>query len=241
KKRVTSAWCSSLRSWDACGAPHAGVRFQEFNIEISLLILGWLLGLLSPRIVSSIKDHYERNLFFKSAQAELLDLQYRLAFVEFILAQKFGVIDKEHLAEIRKIIFDYEYTDDAKATITIIDAILKSSDDNLDAISQNLKADSGYGLNLKNYSTLFIDANGSKISKLPNDIQFKIYDFKNNLSFLNQDINLAKECHKLTFDSAISSHNHARLVNDIKSQYSELQKSCRAVRNKIQIILESNI
>ena len=38
--RATSGWCSSLRSWDACGAPQPGVRFPyrpEKNDRLSFI------------------------------------------------------------------------------------------------------------------------------------------------------------------------------------------------------------
>ena len=65
--------------------------------ELLYLLLGWLLGLLSPRIIDAIKARYDRTALIGAIKEEAQDLQYRVAASCFLLRQRYGEITREYL------------------------------------------------------------------------------------------------------------------------------------------------
>lgn len=89
-------------------ADYDGVRFQEIIIEIIYILFGWLLGLLSPTIVGSIKQRYVRKKFFEAAKRELSELQFQLCITGMLLAQRFGDLDRDYLNQVKSILDNYD-------------------------------------------------------------------------------------------------------------------------------------
>jgi hypothetical protein len=65
--------------------------------ELPYLLLGWLLGLLSPRIIDAIKAKYARRELASAIHSEAEDLQYRVAITSFLLVQRYGVVSRDYL------------------------------------------------------------------------------------------------------------------------------------------------
>ena len=59
------------------------------------LLVGWLMGLLSPLIVDSIRRRRERKEIKQALITELQELQYRLASGVFLTTQKLGECDRK--------------------------------------------------------------------------------------------------------------------------------------------------
>ncbi|MBB5188312.1 hypothetical protein HNQ57_002591 [Zhongshania antarctica] len=207
-------------------------------MEILYILFGWLLGLLSPTIMSSIKQHYDRKKFFTAAKSELSDLQFQLCITGMLLAQRFGVISRDYLTESKFILDQYNGGDKPGSIIQFIDSMLVASEEEFIAIAANLKSEDGVGLSLKNHSTILIDSNAIQISQLPIDLQSKIYEFKNALNIYNQEVLGAKSILDRTYDSNLSDLNHQRLSAGLSAKYADLHKVCTRICGKIQSILD---
>lgn len=220
--------------------PHTlSVRFQEVsNIEILYILFGWLLGLLSPTIINAIKDSRDTKKFLVAAKSELSDLQFQLCITGMLLAQQYGELNRKYLVEAKNILNAYEGGDKPESILKFIDAMLEASEEDFNAMAAHLRADDGVGLSLKNHSTILIDSNAVQVSRLPIELQSKIYEFKTALNIYNQEVLLAKESMKLTYDSTLSDINHQRVTEGLSAKYADLQKVCSRVCKKIQTVLE---
>ncbi len=212
--------------------------FKELIIEVLFIILGWLLGLLSPGIINSIKAFYDRKKFLGAAKAELLNLQFQLCITGMLLAQKYGKLDRDYLNEAKTILEKYEGGDAPDSIVQFIDTMLNANDEEFDAMAIHLRAEADVGLNLKSHSTVLIDSNAAQISSLPMDLQSKIYEFKNSLNIYNQEISVAKDKLILTFDSSLSDVNHRIVKVGLLSTYADLQNVCVRVCRKIKDVLD---
>jgi hypothetical protein len=72
------------------------------------IILGWLLGLLTPMIAERIRRPYRRRDVMRSVIHEMLDLQYLMAFVAFNVRIRKGAVSDAFLDEILPILEGYD-------------------------------------------------------------------------------------------------------------------------------------
>jgi len=178
--------------------------------EVIYIVLGWLFGLLSPRIVDSIKAHYDRR-------AE--DLQYRVAITSFLLAQKFGQVTAEYLNWISPKLHAYAGNEPVESVRKFVVMLLEAQPEQRLAIAERMRADAGVGLSLKNFNASLIDSSLPSLTSFAIAYQKRIHEFRSQFTVLNQEIDRAKESLRMTFDSSMSDENHQRLVTDLNSKY----------------------
>ena len=205
--------------------------------QVLYILLGWLLGLLSPKVIDTIKSDYRKKEFFKALCIELHDLQYRIALVGFQLAQKYGELDKEYLMWIKPIIENYNGNEPSESVGKLIDSLINADEAKFAAGIAHMRSEKGVGLSLKTYSASFFEFNLGELSKLPVCLQLKIHEFMNQLNYLNQDIIKTNEINKMTFDSSITEENHDRLIGDLNSRYAFMQGICKSIVDKLDAIL----
>jgi hypothetical protein len=209
--------------------------------QITYILFGWLLGLLSPVIIDKIKSEYTKKQFFKAICAELHDLQFRVVTVSLTLGQQYGTIDREFLQWIKPIIENYEGNEPNASILELVNSMLTVKESEFNAIVQCSRAAPYVGLGLKSFSASFIETNLTQVSNLPIELQVKLHEFRNHLSTLNQEINMANDIHKLTFDSSISGVNHEIISKELISKYAFIQGMCKRVADKLGAVVSSTM
>lgn len=213
-------------------------------VELPYLLLGWFLGLLSPRIIDAIKAKYDRQKLASAIHSELEDLQYRVAITSFLLAQRYGDVSREYLVWLKPKLLQYKGNEPAEAVIKFVEDLLNSNEEQLTAITNHLRAqkkalaEQGVGLSLKQFSASLIESSLGALMTFPVEYQRKIHEFRNQLSVLNQEIERAIESHRMTFDSSISEHNRKRLTDDLVEKCKIIQGMCMRVSDRIQSVIE---
>ena len=147
-----------------------------------------------------------------AAKIELKDLQVRLMISGLLISQQFGDFNKVYLIEVKNILSSYSGGEKIEGTISFIETMLNTSEEDFNALSAALRAGSDTSLNLKTHTTVLLDSNAVQISHLPMDAQIKIYEFKNSLNIFNQEVISTKEKWRLTFDSSLSVKDFLRYL-----------------------------
>ena len=209
--------------------------------QITLILFGWLLGLLSPVIVDKISSEYSKKEFFKATCTELHDLQYRVVILCFMLGQRYGTVDREFLEWIKPILENYKGNEASESVVKVVNSMLIAEENDFNVMVQHMRAKPNVGLGLKLFSASFLETNLALVSKLPIELQVKIHEFRNHLNILNQEINVANDIHKLTFDSSISDENHEIISNELISKYAFIQGVCKRVVDKLGAVVSSTI
>src|SRR2546428_8624186 len=75
--------------------------------DVLLLILGWLLGTLSPGISESLARRSRRRELIKALAVELHELRYKLALILAQVRSKLGTVDQAMLDFTKPILFAY--------------------------------------------------------------------------------------------------------------------------------------
>lgn len=206
--------------------------------ELLYLLLGWLLGLISPRIIDSIQAKYFRRDLARAIRSEAEDLQYRVAIMSFLLASKYGELSREYLVWLKPKLLRYEGNEPVESIRKLAETLHAAPDDQLVVLAAHMRAEEGKGLSLKTFSASLIEASLGSILHFSPEYQRRVHEFRNQLSVLNQEIERAIESLRMTYDSSISNENHVRLKADLVAKYQTIQGMCMRVADRLQAILE---
>ena len=206
--------------------------------ELLYLLLGWLLGLLSPRIIDAIKARYDRTALIGAIKEEAQDLQYRVAASCFLLRQRYGEITREYLEWLKPKLLAYRGNEPVETVRQFVEVLLNAPDEQLAALAERMQAQPGVGLSLKTFNSGFIESNLAALHSLPIPYQRCIHEFRNQLVPLNQEIERAADSLRMTYDSSITDENHERLVADLRSKYVFIEGMCRRVCDRLQAVID---
>lgn len=206
--------------------------------EIGYIILGWLFGLLSPQIVDSIRLKYRQRNIAQAVATEARDLQYRLAIVSFLIAQRYGTINRSYLSWLEPVLEQYQGNEPSKAVKDLVFFLRDASDDTFAAMIAASRAEADMGLTLKRYSVSFIENHLPDITSFPTGYQSHIHEFRNHFIILNQEIDGALQYQKMTWDSSMTEENHLRLTQELIRRYAGLQDIFKRVCDCLQPLIE---
>lgn len=119
--------------------------------SVLYVVLGWLLGLLGPRLLEAMQKPYRRTEIKKSVFLELKDLQCKLGMVAFLVASRAGTADRSLLLWVEPILRSYQgfYADPSVGER--MQSLARLSDQELLALFKTQQP-SARGLFLKRYS-----------------------------------------------------------------------------------------
>ena len=196
------------------------------NLDI---LLGWSLGLFSSALtlfatINIDKKKATKNTIqlFDAICTESKEIQIRMALTTFGISKKYGGITKEYLLWLRSIVGRYEGNEPLADSLAQIDRLRETSDDDFQEALENLKRTEiakGDAIHMKTQSASFLDSNLSLISELPQDIQSKIHEYRNQLNIFNSEASSANEYLRMTFDPNITGDLLKQVVHDIGAQY----------------------
>jgi hypothetical protein len=211
-------------------------------VNLSGVILGWLLGILGQRPIIYIQQSFKKPAIKKSIIAELMDLRFSLATTSYLLSSRVGEIDKKYLEWIHPILKSYDgfYAD--RDFPKRIDRILQKDDKELAAWMEIEKiAGKKQGLMLKNFNVPFLDNNYEQLSMFDLKFQKDIFEVLKQIKNMNEDIDRAWFYFTKTFDSSISAENAKIISDNLESTYGVVKKATVNLSNNITAILESNL
>ncbi|MCK4524918.1 MAG: hypothetical protein KAU07_00575 [Candidatus Andersenbacteria bacterium] len=69
---------------------------------VSYILLGWLLGILSPGIINCISNRYEKDKLQRIIVEDLKDLKKRLVLLPYRVNSNYSTVDKKLLIWIKE-------------------------------------------------------------------------------------------------------------------------------------------
>ena len=185
-----------------------------------MLVVGWLLGLVAPLVSDRITQGREtREELVPGVRSDLIELQFKLGFLRYNLAIRFGTYNGEFLKWLKPIVDDYNQIYPDEKVFTDIDERLKMTDVQLTARAQALQNDaSRTGISLRKYDIAFIESQLDKLGRLDMETYRLILVIRSRLGYLNEMVDEARAYLRLTFES-ISDANHEQVVNNINDVY----------------------
>lgn len=203
-------------------------------MDIGSIFLGWLLGMLSPVIVSRIKRKYSKSDLHKGILNELDNIQERMVMTASLLGADHGKYDKPFVSWC---IDSLVSTKSEK--VEIIDnwkSQLNLSDDEFSALRTHMFKKDGKGKSLKQIELAFYDLHLSDISLFSIEFQGLLFELRSRVSFYNDEVKKAEKYFFMTFDSGITDKNHLIIKEDLMEKYEIIQGLCVRVADQIGLI-----
>lgn len=201
-------------------------KILEINIVqgILLLILGWLMGLLSPIVVDGIKKRRQVKQIIMGIQIELSEVRIKLAATAGQLAFRFGGFDRPFLIWLKSVIKSYNGLHVDKNAEKNIEKLLKNSDEEIEHLSQSIKAPPQTSIDIRRYKIPFLDFHITQLAILDKSLQRLLMETKCYIDNLNEQIDSTKFFYKKTFDSSLSIENRNIIETNRHNTYIEIMK-----------------
>lgn len=209
----------------------------EENMQILYIFLGWLIGLLSQSIVSRIEKHYKSRDIKIAIFSELRNLATRLAANCYRIQMHLGTNDKPTLQWIKNVYEKY-LEDSPQSILGCIDKILQMPDEQFN-VTRRSKAVQSRGLALKTFSLSFTEAAFEYLMFFDSKFQNKIFEVRDQISILNEEIDDARHYFRLTFNPLCMETNSDIIDTNIEKSYAQIQERCKIIADKIDKILQT--
>jgi len=204
--------------------------------KVLFVFLGWLLGLMGPIIVDSIRKRRDIREIRAALNTEVHELQYRLAGVAYFVEMRYGEVNRKFLEWLKPILANYKGLNPTSDILKSIETQLTLSDDQIHALAQHSKAAPEGGLTLKKYQLPLLDSSISSLASLSTDLQNHLLELKTHLGLLNEEVDQARYYFDLTFQSSITNENRARVNENLISCYMKYGSRARQIADLISNI-----
>lgn len=207
--------------------------------DIGTLLLGWLLGLLSPTIVNTVATRREMNLLKTTLFAELQEMQYRLLLLIFRIESKYGKLDKNFYEWAQSILINYKGVNSSESLIATLTPLLNLSNEDLQNYHELVKQKEkpNHGLELKKLTFSLLDSNIILLSKFDSVLQARLMEIKTHVGFLNEIVENSQYYFRLTFDSNITPSNYQAANNNLINSYNTYKTQARVIIEIINKVL----
>lgn len=202
-------------------------------MEISYIILGWLLGILSPSIQRLISKEYDKDNLNKIILNNLRDLKKRLAPLPFLILPRYGKLDKEKFEWIRNNV-DIDFEEGIKEMLeqgTNQEMILNQLNET------GLKKDTlSY---FKKMHLFAIDSHLGNFALIDSVGMAKVLEIRFLIEAFNEDVDNFREHLKMTFQSGITEANHEIVSQQLRNLSLDIADRSMHIVDKINIILDN--
>lgn len=210
----------------------------EMTIEaVGAIILGWLLGLLSPTIVNGIQRHYRQREIQQGIVTELADLRFRMAAAAWMFESRFGTYDRALVNWLIPILEGYKGPTEITQLLESVKKLATLDDQTFRAIAVHQKAKPGGGLNVKKYRVPYLDANIGQLGIFSEQARAAILDVRAQLDLFNEEVDEARLNYKMTFELTDPT-NHAAAVQNVETCYKNLGQKAKHIADRIGPVLD---
>ena len=183
-------------------------------IEASLLLIGWLLGLLSPEVVERIRRRYRRHELGTTIAIELDELRYKLVINGLDIGLKNRSLDRETLQWAQPIVQGYTgvlIEDPGKDRIVDLVNLPEEELDNLNALPREHRKTTTF----PKYTTPFLDSQLPRLSWFSLEMQRRLLELRSRLDIYHAAIDQINMYHDKTFDAGLSERDRAAVTENI--------------------------
>lgn len=205
-----------------------------FGKTIVAILLGWLLGLLSPPIVELIQKRHRRSELRRSLFIELEGLKVSLGALVYVIANNERAVNRELLELVVPILRCDRVFPESKRTADELSSLLKHSDEQIASAMAQKKPPGP--LSLKKITLPFLMSQLSSLYLFSPEFQRNALKICSRLTIINEEIDVGSFNYKKTFDS-LSQHDHATVVTNFLESYKNVGVLCRPLIDDVNLLL----
>ena len=199
-------------------------------MSILYLVLGWLIGLISPGIVERIRRVHRRRDLVRSILSELTDLEYMMANVAYVMRGKLATVTDEFLDWLAPIVARYDGPDKFKGLEEALAKSRKISEEQRREFYL-LKHDEGRGSALKQYCLPFLQSVSNELPICSLDFQRRVLHVEGRLDVFNQHVSFLQAQFMKTFE--VTGVDHESVTSNLREGYSQLAGFAEDIANAI--------
>lgn len=206
---------------------------NEVITQIIFILLGWLLGILSPAIVKKISEKGEKDNFKNIIFKDLNDLKKRLAPLPFRVLPKYGKLDQDNFDWIKNN-SDIDFSEGIKE--------LSKIDIKPEQILEYLNKKGLQENKLSYFKKMHLFATDShliNLGLLDSHLVEKVLEIRFHIEAFNEDVDNFREHLKMTFLPGITDTNHEIISQELENISLDISKKSIYIVDKINIILEN--
>jgi hypothetical protein len=207
---------------------------KDFVSPATLILFGWLLGILSPALIEIIRRHRDLPLLLSAIRTDLAELRIVLAFTAFGLRSGSGELDRKYLEWTKNVLATYNGNEEIRRSAEFVATLLAAPDQDIEGVSKAWAARRAGGHSLKKFYAHTIDASLPTIWQLSGPLQTELLDISRRLTHLNEEVEQAQYYFHLTFES--TGQNHAIANANLKSSYRNIANMACIVVDRIDAI-----
>lgn len=211
-------------------------------MDVFYILLGWLLGILSPGIVNNIFNHYKKIALRRIIIEELKDTKKRLAFIPLKVYPSYGSLELKHYLWIKEQTgnFNELMSDDEEKEK--LDQLSKQniSDENVVQSFNSTEISINPAFHFKKIETSIIDSNQNNFDILDNQFLTKILEIKFQIRVYNEEVQSINEYVKMTFDASMTEVNHQIIREQIKRKNYTVAEKAMFIVKKINHVITSH-
>jgi hypothetical protein len=192
---------------------------DETLIKFGILGVGWLLGILSPSIVESIRRARDVRPMQESLADELHEIRYATACISSIFRSHLGTADQDFRQWLKGVADSYhgvEPIENFRKAATYL-ALLDGAE--AEAV-RAYEAKPDGALNVKELKLPALDARVPSLWMFPKRSQSELLRLLADVAIYNQDVEHAKDYQKLSFQ--LEGINHHLAIENLKGVYAHL-------------------
>jgi len=200
--------------------------------SILILVLGWLLGTLSPAIVDAIRSKREAALNREAVENELLELSAILLPACYRTMGAVGKIDRAYLEWQKDKLEKEPEQEKLLKFLGLTKQLLAFPDDQIEAASQAMAMAETKAALLQKYPVPLVDQCLASLKMFEVDFQSKILQIRRNISLLESIVDQSREFYRLTFVE-LSDANHKIIQDNLKQTYSEYAERAKTIIDQV--------
>lgn len=199
---------------------------------VLILLLGWLLGTLSPAIVDAVKSKREAALSREAIENELREFSAILLAACFRTKISSGKIDRTFL-DWQKVKLEKDLGNEKSVRfLGMTDQLLAFPDDQIAAASQALATAETKATLLQKYEVPLLDHRISSLQIFDTDFQTRLLEIRRNISLLDSIVDRSREFYRMTF-AQLPGGNHEIIRTNLTQTYSEYADRAKIIVDQI--------
>ncbi len=207
------------------------------EIELFLVLFGWLLGLPSSVITASIKD-YRKSIKIKTViRNELIELQHRLVLAAYRFNLDYGEINHEFLRWVKNHLSSYEGINKDEVHEKLVDSFLEMSENNLHELIASQR-DVTEAKSVKHARIPYLVSQLNSIGSFSSNEQSMLLEILEHTRIYNETVDEARELFSMTFDQGITGSNREIVEKSLREKYIQLARRSRIVVERVDALFK---
>lgn len=211
----------------------------SFLTSLAFLLLGWILGLLSPLILDNIRKNKQKKEILYGILTELKETKKVLVATAMGMNMRFGNYDREFIKWLHSHADIFGKEDPEKRMLEIFEKQLNYTEEEIAELDMTAKILKGGGVTLKSVNLPFLDSKISQLSLFDISLQNQLLHLRYHINSLNEEMEQARYYYRMTFDSSLTEENFHIISSNLEVSYRNVGKFSKQLVDKIDEIINS--